>query len=99
VRWIRSQCTGGTLAVKVSSDQRLFPQAQTLTASGTTPGSTLTIAPGTTDRSLSLPLTPVNGVCRVDFAVSPTAIPAQVEQGSHDTRRLGLHFTPFTYTP
>ena len=95
VSWIRSQCTGGTLSVKVSSDEKLFPKAQTLTVSG----STYTIAPGTTDRSFTFPLTPQNGVCRVDFAVSPTAVPAKVEPGNHDTRRLGLHFTPFVYRP
>jgi len=35
----------------------------------------------------------------VTFAVSPTAVPAKIEPGSSDTRRLGLHFTPFVYTP
>jgi hypothetical protein len=95
VSWIRSECTGGTLSVKVSSDENLFPKAQTLTVSG----STYTIAPGTTDRSFTFPLTPQNGVCRVDFAISPTAVPAKVESGNHDTRRLGLHFTPFVYRP
>jgi hypothetical protein len=95
VSWIHSQCTGGTLSVKVSSDENLFPKAQTLAVSG----STYTIAPGTADRSFTFPLTPQNGVCRVDFAISPTAVPAKVEPGNHDTRRLGLHFTPFVYRP
>jgi glycosyltransferase involved in cell wall biosynthesis/4-amino-4-deoxy-L-arabinose transferase-like glycosyltransferase len=99
VRWLRSSCTGGTLSVKVSSDQKLFPKAQTLAIRGTTTARTLSIAPGTTDRLVTLALAPVNGVCRVDFAISPTAVPAQVEPGNTDTRRLGLHFTPFRYTP
>ena len=99
VSWTRTSCTGGTLAVKVSSDQKLFPKPQALTVAGTTTGETLTIVPGTTDRSFTFRLTPVNRVCRVTFAVSPTAVPAKIEPGSSDTRRLGLHFTPFVYTP
>ena len=99
VQWLRSRCTGGTLAVKVSSDQRLFPKPQTLAVSGTTTSQTYTVAPGTTDRPLTLPLTPVNGVCRVDFTVSPTAVPARIPRmHSTDPRTLGLHFTPFVYT-
>jgi len=95
VSWIRSQCTGGTLSVKISSDENLFPKAQTLTVEGRA----YTIAPGTTDRSITFPLTPQSGVCRVDFAISPTAVPAKVEAGNHDTRRLGLHFASFHYAP
>jgi hypothetical protein len=99
VSWIRTSCGGGTLSVKVSSDQKLFPHAQTLTVGGTTPAQTFTIPPGTTDRPFAFLLTPANGVCRVDLSVSPTAVPARVEPGSNDTRRLGLHFTPFVYAP
>ena len=36
---------------------------------------------------------------RVDFAISPTRVPAKVEAGNTDTRRLGLHFAPFDYMP
>jgi hypothetical protein len=99
VTWTRFDCTGGTLAVKVSSDQKLFPKPQALAVGGTTTAATYSIAPGTTDRAFSFPLTPANGVCRVTFAITPTAVPARVEPGSTDTRALGLHFTPFTYTP
>ncbi|MGH2935670.1 MAG: glycosyltransferase, partial [Gaiellaceae bacterium] len=98
-QWLRSNCSGGTLAVKVSSDQKLFPSPQTLTVTGTTTGGTYSIAPGTSDRAFTFVLRPVNGVCRVAFAVSPTAVPAKIEPGSSDTRTLGLHFTPFVYKP
>ncbi|HXR12534.1 MAG TPA: glycosyltransferase family 4 protein, partial [Gaiellaceae bacterium] len=79
VSWTRSDCTGGTLAVKVSSDARLFKNTpQTLAISGTTTARTLTIAPGTTDRPVTLALVAANGVCRVDFRISPTQVPAHV---------------------
>jgi glycosyltransferase involved in cell wall biosynthesis len=100
VSWIHSECTGGTLAVKVSSDAKLFQgTTSTVAISGTTASRTLSIAPTTVDRSIALKLTPANGVCRVDFAISPTRVPAKVEAGNTDTRRLGLHFTQPVYTP
>jgi hypothetical protein len=99
VSWIHSQCTGGTLSVKVSSDDQLFVKPSTVAISGTTAPHTLSIAPTTVDRSITLKLIPANGVCRVDFAISPTRQPARYEHGATDTRYLGLHFAPFTYTP
>ncbi|HEX5247040.1 MAG TPA: glycosyltransferase family 4 protein [Gaiellaceae bacterium] len=99
VSWIHSECTGGTLAVKVSSDARLFQAMSTVAISGTTTSRTLSIAPTTVDRPITLKLTPANGVCRVDFAISPTHQPVRYEHGATDTRYLGLHFAPFHYTP
>jgi hypothetical protein len=99
VSWTHSQCTGGTLAVKVSSDNQLFVKPSTVAISGTTTARTLSITPTTVDRMITLKLAPANGVCRVDFAVSPTRVPAKVEAGNTDTRHLGLHFARFVYTP
>jgi glycosyltransferase involved in cell wall biosynthesis len=100
VSWIRSRCSGGTLTVKVSSDAKLFAGAtSTVAIGGTTGARTLRILPTTVDRLITLKLVPVNGACRVDFAIAPTRVPAQVVPGSTDTRRLGLHFTPFVYRP
>jgi hypothetical protein len=100
VSWIRSQCTGGTLAVKVSSDAQLFKgTVSTVTISGTTAAHTLSIPPSTVDRPITLKLVPQNGACRVDFAITPTRVPSKVEPGNHDTRHLGLHFTQPMYRP
>jgi hypothetical protein len=44
-----------------------------------------------------VPLTPLAGVCRVTFTVSPTAVPALAEPGSSDGRRLGARFVEFVY--
>ena len=100
-QWLRSSCSGGVLTVKVSSDANLFAGAtSTLAITGTTQAQTLRISPQTVDRVVTMPLTPQNGVCRVDFAISPTRVPARIPRmHSNDTRTLGLHFTPFDYTP
>jgi hypothetical protein len=33
----------------------------------------------------------------VQFAVTPTAVPARIQRGSKDTRVLGVHFLAFRY--
>ena len=43
--------------------------------------------------SLTVPLRPRAGECRVVFTVSPTAVP-----GKGDQRVLGVHFLAFRYT-
>ena len=48
-------------------------------------------------RDLTVPLKPTNGVCRVTFTVTPTAIPALVQPGNSDSRRLGARFIEFAY--
>ena len=100
VSWIHSGCGGGKLSVKVSSDDQLFHGVtQALTIGGTTEAQTLRVTPTTQDRPLVLPLKPDHGICRVDFTISPTRVPAHYPRlRSDDTRVLGLHFTPFVYT-
>jgi hypothetical protein len=92
VAWRRSQCSGGVLKVALRSDTNLFKGViQTLAISGTTPATTLHLAPSQ-QPMLRLPLTPVNGVCRVDFRITPTRSP-----GASDPRQLGLHFDSIRY--
>jgi hypothetical protein len=48
--------------------------------------------------TLEVPLTRgPGGVCRVQFAVTPTAVPARIQRGSKDTRVLGVHIHAFRY--
>jgi glycosyltransferase involved in cell wall biosynthesis len=96
--WTRYQCSGGTLAVILESDSRLFHGVvQTVRISGTTPARTLRILP-TSRRRFTLPLTPQNGVCRVDFAISPARRPSDYPQlHRNDSRLLGLHFDSIAY--
>ena len=57
-------------------------------------GADVARSPSTTsDRTFTLPLTPQNGVCQVDFAISPTRRPVDYPTLHRtDTRLLGLHF-------
>ncbi len=101
VSWIHSDCgSGGTLTVKVSSDANLFAgTTSTIVVKGSTASQTFHISPQTVDKPITLQLNPQAGICRVDFAISPTRIPARVPRmHSTDPRSLGLHFTPFVYT-
>jgi hypothetical protein len=49
-----------------------------------------------------VPVTPAAGTseCRVQFTVTPTAVPADVTDGANPDRRvLGAHFNKFIYEP
>ena len=49
-------------------------------------------------RHYAIPLVSRGGACQVDFAVSPTAVPATT-LGSQDKRALGIRFMGFTVKP
>jgi hypothetical protein len=95
VTYRRVRCEGGTLAVTVDSDPGLFDEQQQVTATTKDPRSTIVtftrLRPRDTAR-LEIPLTPVDGVCTVVFAVAPTKVP-----GNGDDRELGVHFRAFEY--
>ena len=98
--WQQLRCTGGTLTVVVSSDTTLFAGApQTIAVTGTTPARTIRITPSTDHRTLSFPLTPEHGICRVSFAISPARRPIDHVKGSTDSRLLGLHFDSIRFSP
>ena len=80
------------MTATVASDEKLFSRPQAVTAAGRS----VTFSPGDVGR-LTVPLRPRDGVCRVTFTVSPTAVPALVEPGSTDARRLGARFVQFAY--
>jgi hypothetical protein len=90
--YTRLRCHGGALTAVVASDVKLFKQPQTVTAAGRS----VTFSSGDV-RRLTVPLRPRDGVCRVTFTVSPTAVPALVQPGSADTRVLGARFIEFRY--
>jgi glycosyltransferase involved in cell wall biosynthesis len=91
VTYTRLRCRGGRVTAVVASDANLFTRTQTVRAAGRS----VTFAPGDVGR-LTVPLHPQNGVCRVTFSVSPTAVPAVVNGGA-DGRRLGARFAEFEY--
>ena len=94
VRYVRRNCTPGVLEVALHSDASLFRAPQTVVASvdGKPVARVSFQAPD--DAVLRMPLQPNDGVCRVRFDVTPTAVPAE-----GDSRRLGVHFDAFNYEP
>ncbi len=91
VTYTRLRCRGGSVTAVVASDDKLFNRPQTIAAEGRK----VTFDPAGVGH-LTVPLRPRNGVCRVTFTVSPTAIPAVV-RGTPDGRRLGARFIQFAY--
>jgi hypothetical protein len=94
VEYVRRNCTPGVLRVALHSDASLFPAPQTVVASvdGKPVARVRFQAPD--DAVLPVPLQSKNGVCRVRFDVTPTAVP-----GGGDRRRLGVHFDAFNFEP
>jgi glycosyltransferase involved in cell wall biosynthesis len=87
------RCTGGSVTATVTSDPNLFSGAQTVRAGRRS----VTFLPSQTVK-LRVPLRERNGVCRVLFTVTPTAVPAVVAPGNPDRRVLGAHFLEFSYS-
>jgi hypothetical protein len=93
VTYTRPRCVGGTLTVELASDENLFGRSQTVSGAG----KSVTFDPSR-NGTLTVPLRPTDGTCRVVFTVAPTAVPALTVKGSADTRVLGAHFLAFRYS-
>jgi len=92
--WIQSSCLGGTLTVVLDTDFTPFPNGQRVAVSGTTAPRTVRITRADRPVTLSLPLTPSDGTCRVHFASTPARSP-----GRGDRRILGAKFLSIVYAP
>jgi hypothetical protein len=97
VTYRRARCRGGTLAVQLQTDVRLFHSAQTVVARSGTAVARARIEPAA-EATLRIPLRPVGGTCTVVFTAARTVVPAQVDPASSDTRRLGARFLRFELT-
>jgi hypothetical protein len=103
VRYVRRRCRPGRLFVALTSDPSLFLVPQTIIARA----NGKVVARARLDPArllvLALPVAPSSGLtdeCRVDFTVTPTAVPAEVTAGENpDARVLGAHFNRFVYRP
>ncbi len=93
-RYTRYECEGGRLTVLLESDRTLFGRPQVV-ASGK---QSVRVPPGG-KATLTVPLRSRDGRCTARFTVTPTAVPAAVIPGSTDTRRLGIHFSRFRFSP
>ena len=101
VTYVRRRCEPGRLAVAVSSDGSLFFEPQVIEArSQGRVVSRIRLQPGTRgSMRMALEPDPATGECRVDFTVTPTAVPSKITGGeSSDDRELGAHFNRFVYT-
>jgi hypothetical protein len=102
VTYVRRRCRPARLVVELASDGQLFLEPQTIVARAR--GKEVArarITPGEKGVVVA-PLVPEPGVdeCRVDFTVTPTAVPSEVTGGdSEDDRVLGMHFERFRYVP
>jgi hypothetical protein len=87
VTYTRLRCTGGSVTTELASDANLFSRPQRVRA-----GRRSVTFPPSESAHLTVPLHPRNGICRVVFTVTPTAVP-----GGADRRVLGAHFLAFLY--
>ncbi len=102
VTWTRRRCSGGTLAVTLSSDPHLFlvPNAVAVTTGLVSKRLATVRVPRTGFVTLRVPVSPSDGTCVVNFIVAPTLVPREVTNGKNpDPRRLGAHFNVFDYRP
>ena len=100
VTYQRVECTGGSLAVTLQTDQNLFRRPQTVVATEAGRIVGRTSIPVAGERTFRVPLVPAaDGRCTVRYTVGRTLVPAKVERGQSDTRRLGAHFLTFDYRP
>lgn len=94
--YTRLDCRGGRLVVRLGSDPKLGRRRLLVAATSGGLRKSVEVADGA---SLTIPLVPMAGRCTVRFTATPTAIPAVVEPGSRDVRRLGARFLGFRYVP
>jgi hypothetical protein len=92
-------CHGGRLRLELAGEPRLHQGPVTVVASsGGRRLAKIIVTPRLASRPFTIPLASSGGACQVDFAVSPTAVPADTI-GGQDTRALGIRFMSFTVKP
>jgi hypothetical protein len=99
VVYTRTHCTGGRLTVTLETDGQLFDAAQPVTAREHGGVVGRVAVPNDRTTTLTVPLEPRGGVCEVDFTAATVRVPAQVQPGSTDTRRLAAHYLSFVWSP
>jgi hypothetical protein len=99
----RFECAGGHVTVSLASDGHLFETDQTIVVrQAGAVVRTIVLPPTATPAaplSVTVPLQPKRGTCTLSFTAAATRVPAFVEPGSNDHRRLAAHYLSFIYTP
>jgi hypothetical protein len=95
IEYLRRDCTGGTLAVKLQGDANLFdrPSHVVVRSHGKVIART-TVAQRAPEQLFKVPLRPRDGECAAMFDISPSKVP-----GGGDDRRLATRVIDMTYTP
>ena len=100
VTYTRLDCTGGTLAVQLQSDENLFTRPNVVTLSSGIHSLGSATVPVTGTRTLRIPLSPARRALRRPLPRRGHGRPAVVlGPPNTDTRELGVHFNRFTYHP
>ena len=98
VQYTRYPCARGSLVVRLAGYRPLQPRPITVVAKSATQTLARVVVPAGVKRSLVVPLQPSHRRCLVNFAISPTAVPAKI-LGNKDTRELGIRFLRLDYRP
>ena len=97
--YVAYRCDGGHLRLSLAGEPRVQPHPVTVVAtSGGRRLATLTVPPGLAPHRYTIPLVSSSDTCQVDFAVSPTSVPAETV-GGQDTRALGIRFVDVAVEP
>jgi hypothetical protein len=101
--WYRRYgCDRGRMAVTLEQDLNLYAAPQEVVARDAADRvlSRTTLAPRPRPTTFWVPLRPdAESRCTVRFAVSPTVVPAQIQEGSTDWRELGVRVLAFDGRP
>jgi hypothetical protein len=95
IQYVRRECTGGTLAVRLQGDANLFSKpSQVVVRSHGKVIALAVVRQLAPEQLLKVPLRARNGECSATFEISPSAVP-----GGGDDRRLATRVIDMTYTP
>jgi hypothetical protein len=95
----RLQCVGGHLSVRLGTDEHLFSTTQIVTATTGRHVVGRIRVPPSEQRTLRVALrADARGICGVTFTMQQLRVPALLQRGSKDTRRLGAHFLTIDFT-
>jgi hypothetical protein len=98
VAYTRYGCAGGSVSAIVMSDPILHPGPITIVAtSGARGVASFRLPPHPRIHVIRARAISQNGACAITYSI-PTAVPAEKEAGSTDTRALGVRFLSFRYS-
>jgi hypothetical protein len=100
VGYQRYGCKGGKLLVTLTSDPAIHPTRQVVSATEANREVARRVITPANDvgQTMVVPLRSQDGLCGVEFTITPTAVPNDVIKNG-DLRQLGIRFARMTYRP